>query len=103
MSKFKPGRTIPYSPIEALGNDQNGDQYSEASDIYSIGAIISELLFDKKLIEFKKSSQNKIVSKLINKTHKLLYSDIVVKEFAVKYIMKILKVLMLKCVNPDPE
>ncbi|KAL4507158.1 hypothetical protein ABPG72_001951 [Tetrahymena utriculariae] len=93
------GRTLPYSPIESL----SGNTFSPASDVYSIGAIISEIIFDKKLIEFKRINQQKLQAKLNQKNYRLIYSDLVVKEFGIKQIMKILKVLMLKCVNPDPN
>ncbi|KAL4460385.1 hypothetical protein ABPG74_000136 [Tetrahymena malaccensis] len=93
------GRTLPYSPIESL----SGNIFSTASDVYSIGAIISEIIFDKKLIEFKRINQQKLQAKLNQKNYRLIYSDLVVKEFGIKQIMKILKVLMLKCVNPDPN
>ncbi|EAR99120.2 protein kinase (macronuclear) [Tetrahymena thermophila SB210] len=93
------GRTLPYSPIESL----SGNTFSPASDVYSIGAIISEIIFDKKLIEFKRINQQKLQSKLNQRNYRLIYSDLVVKEFGIKQIMKILKVLMLKCVNPDPN
>lgn len=95
----KTGRTLPYSPIESL----NENSFSEASDVYSIGAIISEVVFEKRLIEFKRHNQGKLMMKLVQRNYRLVYSDLVTKEFGIKQMMKILKTLMLKCVHPEPN
>lgn len=48
LNDYRPGRTIPYAIPEALRSNLNDFQkYNEKADTFSLGVIISDLLFDE--------------------------------------------------------
>lgn len=46
-SSFKPGRTVPYVPPEILKKSQDFWYDHERIDVFSLGVIMSDVLFDE--------------------------------------------------------
>lgn len=73
------------------------------TDIFSFGAMISEIIFEKRIIEFKRINLTPYVKKLQSKTYKIFVVDRYYDKSGIKHLMLILKILMLMCVHPEPE
>jgi serine/threonine protein kinase len=54
---FKPGRTFPYACPEVVRSQQSKDRFNEKVDVFSLGVLISDLIFDEYPVEFKRGNQ----------------------------------------------
>ena len=55
---FKPGRTLPYASPEVIKDAYTYQKYHDRVDIFSLGILISDLLFDEYPVEFKRGNQH---------------------------------------------
>ncbi len=57
-----PARTYPYTPPELLREPPL--HITEKCDVYMFGAITSEIVFERRILEFKRYNPNNLVKKL---------------------------------------
>lgn len=100
--KFRPAKTPPYTPPEMFQENVLKFMHPK-TDIFSFGAMISEIIFEKRIIEFKRINLTPYVKKLQSKTYKIFVVDRYYDKSGIKHLMLILKILMLMCVHPEPE
>ncbi|KAL4464109.1 hypothetical protein ABPG74_006046 [Tetrahymena malaccensis] len=95
--KFKPAKTMPYCPPEALTSKLN---INYQSDIFSLGVMMCELFFDEFPFKFKKSKYTVIEQKFKEqKWESFLPEEYVCKHKGPAKITKILLKLSLLCLN----
>ena len=99
--KFNRGKTHPYAPPELVKHLDQGFALDYKNDIYSFGAMLSDTIFEKKIVDFKKSNMNNYVKKLKKNMIKLYTSNPAIKSFGCKHTMKLIKILFYKLCNPD--
>ncbi|EAS07413.2 kinase domain protein (macronuclear) [Tetrahymena thermophila SB210] len=95
--KFKPAKTMPYCPPEALSSKL---QINYQSDIFSLGVMMCELFFDEFPFKFKKSKYSFIEQKFKEqKWESFLPEEYVCKHKGPEKITKIILKLALLCLN----
>ncbi|KAL4510713.1 hypothetical protein ABPG72_004867 [Tetrahymena utriculariae] len=95
--KFKPAKTMPYCPPEALSSKL---QINYQSDIFSLGVMMCELFFDEFPFKFKKSKYTFIEQKFKEqKWESFLPEEYVCKHKGPEKITKIILKLSLLCLN----
>ncbi|CAK81156.1 unnamed protein product (macronuclear) [Paramecium tetraurelia] len=106
----KPGKTIPFCAPEIQQRLEN-NQYTYAYDIYSLGVLIFELLFDRfpivRLItifqDFRKQNYKCLEDKLQKQIYQVRYNEDEDQKIGPQYLMKYLGRLCIQCLQPDPQ
>lgn len=100
LESHKPGRTLPFAPPEILAETIN---YNEKIDVFSFGVLMCDLIFDDYIVDFRRSHLNILQTKYIKGNYKVRLSEDIVKLKGPKHIMKILRYVILSCVEHKPE
>ncbi|KRX00696.1 Protein kinase-like domain [Pseudocohnilembus persalinus] len=102
QQNISPAYTLPFASPERF-TDEKGYSIDHQSDIFSFGAIISEIIFQKNLLDCKKWNHKIIVKKLQKLQYKILLSNFNIDQAGSKHVLQIIKLIMLLCVHPDKK
>lgn len=99
---YHPGFTLPYTAPEVFKRDVD---YGPATDVFSLGQVMYELLFGGLPHDLNKEGLSKLRSHYMNGDGALL--ELIVPERACEVghaeILELLQLLALKCIHAQPE
>ena len=101
LKQFKPPRKVPYTPPELLKEIHSGEEINEKTPVYLFGMLMFNILFEMKPLSYKKESYHSLYRKIANNTHKLVFSEESASRKGPAEIMRMLRILALKCVEPE--
>ena len=103
LANFKPGRTLPYASPELVRKPFRIEDLNTRTDVFSFGILMGEFLFERFLVDFKKSNLYSLQTKYKNSSYKTHFTKEEAKLLGPESLYKRLRKVALACIHPDAE